>query len=48
MKINKLPYEIFSQNGTFAGQTVPHVHFHLIPKSDKNGVERRYCDIRST
>lgn len=32
-QIHKVPYEIFLQNGKDAGQTVNHVHLHLVPRS---------------
>lgn len=41
-KIFKIEYQIFSQNGKDAGQTVAHCHLHLIPKKedDEGGLER--------
>ena len=30
-QIHKVTYEIFLQNGKDAGQTVYHVHLHLVP-----------------
>jgi diadenosine tetraphosphate (Ap4A) HIT family hydrolase len=33
-------YEISLQNGEEAGQTVKHLHLHLIPKHKNPGLER--------
>ncbi|RKP01749.1 hypothetical protein CXG81DRAFT_11607 [Caulochytrium protostelioides] len=32
-------YNILQNNGRLAHQEVPHVHFHVIPKSEKDGLE---------
>lgn len=29
-------YLIYLQNGVKAGQTVPHVHYHVVPRTEKN------------
>jgi len=31
-------YNVFQMNGACAGQVVPHVHFHLIPRHTDDGV----------
>jgi bis(5'-adenosyl)-triphosphatase len=47
-QIHKTSYEIFLQNGKEAGQSVYHVHLHLIPhKGPIEGLERKEDDIRS-
>jgi diadenosine tetraphosphate (Ap4A) HIT family hydrolase len=35
-QIYKTQYQIFLQNGKDAGQTVNHVHLHLIPTAKPN------------
>ena len=38
--LNNCIYNITVQNGKEAGQTVPHVHLHLVPQAI-SGAERR-------
>uniref|UniRef100_A0A6B2LQ96 HIT domain-containing protein n=1 Tax=Arcella intermedia TaxID=1963864 RepID=A0A6B2LQ96_9EUKA len=35
-------YNVLQNNGTKANQGVPHVHFHIIPKTDHGGLELHY------
>jgi len=41
-------FNIFQNNGIVAGQVVPHLHFHVIPRNDKDGLKHwtggRYGD----
>jgi len=32
-------YNVFQMNGKCAGQVVPHVHFHIIPRHENDGVK---------
>jgi histidine triad (HIT) family protein len=35
-------YNVLQNNGAEAGQEVPHVHFHIIPRSDSDGLGYRW------
>ena len=35
-------YNVLQNNGEAAGQAVPHVHFHIIPKTDAAGLEMNW------
>ncbi|MCH7812608.1 MAG: HIT family protein [Planctomycetes bacterium] len=35
-------YNVLQNNGVLAGQAVPHVHFHLIPRRDADGLGYRW------
>ncbi|KAI7894896.1 HIT-like domain-containing protein [Mucor mucedo] len=49
-------YNVLQNNGKLANQAVPHVHFHIIPKPDKetglgvrwNPIKKDMADIQST
>jgi diadenosine tetraphosphate (Ap4A) HIT family hydrolase len=44
----KTQYEIFMQNGKDAGQTVNHVHLHLMPKYQNiEALEKKNSEIRT-
>jgi histidine triad (HIT) family protein len=32
-------YNVFWSNGKFAGQTIPHLHCHVVTKTEDNGVK---------
>ena len=34
VKLGAAGYNVTNNNGVAAGQTVPHIHFHIIPRSD--------------
>jgi len=48
-QIYKLEYQIFCPNGKDAGQSVNHLHLHLIPvpKAEQAGLERKDDKIRT-
>ena len=48
-KVYSHSYQIFCQNGKDAGQTVAHMHLHLIPKDkkDRSEIERDEDKVRS-
>lgn len=33
-------YNLFQNNGTEAGQAIPHLHFHVIPRFADDGIEQ--------
>ncbi len=35
-------FNVLQNNGTIAGQEVPHVHFHMIPRHDDDGLGYRW------
>lgn len=37
-----LGYNVLQNNGRVAGQVVPHVHFHLIPRAEGDGLGYRW------
>ena len=45
-QIYKLEYQIFCPNGKEAGQTVNHLHLHLIPLAQPAGLERKDDKVR--
>lgn len=38
-KLNVIGYNIHENNDLIAGQAVPHIHFHLIPRVEGDGLE---------
>ena len=36
-------YNVLCNNGRAAGQLVDHVHFHIIPRKEEDGVSDRWC-----
>jgi len=38
-KINVKGYNVQENNDPVAGQIVPHIHFHIIPRSDDDGLK---------
>jgi diadenosine tetraphosphate (Ap4A) HIT family hydrolase len=47
-QIHKTSYEIFLQNGKEAGQSINHVHLHLVPNSRSiEFLERKEEEVRS-
>ena len=47
-QIHKTPYQIFLQNGKEAGQSVPHVHLHLVPQAKNiEFLERKEEEVRN-
>ncbi len=41
-KLGVLAYNVVVNNGPLAGQIVPHIHFHLIPRYLNDGL--RFCE----
>lgn len=39
-------YNVLQNNGAVAGQAVPHVHFHLIPRRESDGLGYRWLPQR--
>ena len=39
VKLGAAGYNVTNNNGVAAGQTVPHIHFHIIPRSDHDSLE---------
>ena len=37
-KLNVPAYNIFNNNGKISGQEIMHVHFHILPRSENDGV----------
>ncbi len=37
--VNAQGVNVFQNNGVVAGQAVPHVHFHIIPRFEKDGIK---------
>lgn len=38
-KLNIIGYNVHENNDLISGQTVPHVHFHIIPRIETDGLE---------
>jgi histidine triad (HIT) family protein len=39
--VNAEGYKIEMFNGAISGQTIPHAHFHIIPRYSNDGIELR-------
>lgn len=37
-------FNVLQNNGAAAGQTVPHVHFHIVPRNGDGGVEISFAN----
>lgn len=40
-------YNLLQNNGSLAGQAVPHVHFHIIPKTKEYGLKIEWSPMKN-